>query len=368
MGIGNEVKIDRAWKLALDRALTSTAKEFYEEQYSTGRTVHADDIWKQAVDSDPAQAVNDSVAQLYQELVLEEDLSVAGKRAWIVKSGGVRLQDWISPRFGQGYTIQLFDQDGNQVFTTNECNWVFDYKAGILILENSHATATGFKISGYRYIGDRGVGSGTQNLQDTYDAGDINAEVKIGSNGSLLVKASDDTPLLEIDEANKQVTLKDLVIEGAVTKVETTDTEVKDNILTLNKQESAQTPPSSFTSGIEIDRGSGDTKPTLRWNNATKKWQISLDDDNFLDLVTDDQIPAYTAVRKYVETVGTPSLTVVINDISNKVNTPGCTIQIFEDITGQLEQVEAEVIWASDWSSVTVNFEETFIGKIVLLG
>jgi len=368
MAIGNSVKIDRAWKLALDRALTSTAKEFYEEQYSTGRTVQADDIWKQAVDSDPAQAVNDSVAQLYQELVLEEDLSVAGKRAWIAKSGGVRLQDWISPRFGQGYTIQLFDQDGNQVFTTNECNWVFDYKAGILVLENSHATATGFKISGYRYIGDRGVGSRTQNLQDTYDAGDINAEVKLGSNGSLLVKASDDTPLLEIDEANKQVTLKDLVIEGAVTKVETTDTEVKDNILTLNKQESGQTPPSGFTSGIEIDRGASATRPTLRWNNQTKKWQVSFDDDNFFDLVTDNQIPGYTAVRKYVETIVTPSLTVVINDIGNKVNIPGCTLQIFEDITGQLEQVEAEVIWSSDWSTVTINFEENFIGKIILMG
>ena len=368
MAIGNEVKIDRAWKLALDRALTSTAKEFYEEQYSTGRVVHAGDIWKQAVDPDPAQAVNDGAAQVYQELVLEEDLSVAGKKAWIAKSGGIRLQDWISPRFGQGYTIQLLDQDSNQIFTTDACNWVFDYKAGILILENSHTTASGFKISGYRYIGDRGVGSGTQNLQDTYDAGDINAEVKLGSNGSMLIKASDDTPLLVIDEANKLVTLKDLVIEGAVTKVETTDTEVKDNILTLNKQESAQTPPSSFTSGIEIDRGSGNTKPTLRWNNATKKWQASFDNDTYIDLATSDEVPAYTAVRKYVETVGTPSLTVVINDVGNKVNIPGCTIQIFEDTTGQFEQVEAEVIWASDWSSVTVNFEETFIGKIVLMG
>ena len=368
MAIGNEVKIDRAWKLALDRALTSTAKEFYEEQYSTGRTVHADDIWKEAVDSDPAQAVNDGVAQAFQELVLEEDLSVAGKKAWIAKSGGVRLQDWISPRFGQGYTIQLFDQDSNQIFTTDACNWVFDYKAGILILENSHATATGLKISGYRYVGDKGVGSGTQNLQETYNAGLANAEVMLNPNGSLLIKASDSTPLLEIDEANKQVTLKDLVIEGAVTKVETTDTEVKDNILTLNKQESGQTPPSTFTSGIEIDRGSGNTRPTLRWNNTTKKWQISLDNDTFFDLATSEQVPEYTAVRKYVETVSTPSLTVVINDVGSKVNIPGCTIQIFEEVTGLLEQVEAEVKWATDWSSVTINFEETFVGKIVLQG
>jgi len=37
-------------------------------------------------------------------------------------------------------------------------------------------------------------------------------------------------------------------------------------------------------------------------------------------------------------------------------------------VTGILEQVEAEVKWATDWNSVTVNFEETFVGKIVLLG
>ena len=368
MAIGNELKIDRAWKLSLDQALTSADKEFYEEQNSTGRTVHAADIWKEAVDPDPAQAVSDGVVKSYQEFVLEEDLSVGGKKAWIAKSGGVRLQDWISPRFGQGYTVQLFDQDNNQIFTTDGCNWVFDYKAGILVLENSHATATGFKITGYRYIGEKGVGSDPQDLQNCYDAGNANAEVKLSPNGALLIKAADNTPLLEINEANKQIILKDLVIEGAVTKVETTDTEVKDNILTLNKQESGQTPPSSFTSGIEIDRGAAITKPTLRWNNATKKWQASFDNDTFFDLATSDQVPAYTPVQKYVETVGTPSLTVVINDVGSKVNIPGCTIQILEDITGQLEQVEAEVIWASDWSSVTVNFAESFTGKIVLMG
>ena len=43
-----------------------------------------------------------------------------------------------------------------------------------------------------------------------------------------------------------------------------------------------------------------------------KNWQVSFDDDNFFDLATEDQIPDYTAIRKYVETVGTLSLTVVI--------------------------------------------------------
>ena len=69
-----------------------------------------------------------------------------------------------------------------------------------------------------------------------------------------------------------------------------------------------------------------------------------------------------------METIDTPSLTVVINDVGNKVNVPGCALQIFETLAGQLEQVEAEVIWATDWSSVTINFEESFTGVIVIMG
>ncbi len=369
MAISNTVKIDRAWKLALDRALTSVAKEFFEEEYPTGRIVHAGDVWKDTIPSDPAQAVSAGVAQLYSQLVLEEDITVSGGRAWIARSGGQRLTDWIGPRFGQGYTARLFDQDGNQVFTTDPCNWVFDYKSGVLFLENSHPTATGFKITAYLYTGQKGVGGGgDQNLQDVYDAGDKVAVVKLLPTGSLAIRAADDTRLLEISETDRRVILKDPLIEGTVTKVETTDTEVRDNILTLNKQASGQTPPSGFTSGIEIDRGGTATRPTLRWNNQAKKWQVSFDNENFHDLVIADQLPGYSGARKYVEEVTSPALSVIITNISNKVNVPGCTLQIFETVAGQLEQVEAEVIWSSDWSSVTINFEEDFTGFIVITG
>ena len=368
MAISDVVKIDRAWKLSLDRALTSLGKEFFEEQFPTGRIVHQGDVWKNDIPSDPAQAVSDGVAQLHTQLVLEEDVSVSGKRAWIARSGGQRLTDWISPRFGQGYTVRLFDQDGNRIYTTDPCNWVFDYKSGILFLENSHPTATGFKITAYQYVGDVGVGGDPQDFQQVYDAGTKDAVVKLLSTGSLTIKASDNTELLAVDETNRQVILKDPVIEGAATKIETVDTEVRDNILTLNKQGLGQTPPSGFTSGIEIDRGVAVTRPTLRWNNQAKRWQVSLDDDTFFDLVTDDQLPGYTAARKYIEEVTTAALSVVINDVSSKVNVPGCTLQIFESVAGALEQVEAEVKWASDWSSVTINFEENFSGVIVITG
>src|SRR3989304_2359055 len=101
MAIGNTVKIDRAWKLALDRALTSVAKEYFEEEHPSGRIVHAGDVWKDSIAIDPAPAVGAGVGQFYDQLVLEEDVTVSDRRAWIARSGGVRLTDWISPRFGQ---------------------------------------------------------------------------------------------------------------------------------------------------------------------------------------------------------------------------------------------------------------------------
>ena len=68
------------------------------------------------------------------------------------------------------------------------------------MLDDSHPTAIGFKITAYRYIGDTGVGGDPQDFQQVYDAGTKDAVIKLLSTGSLTVKASDDTALLSVDE------------------------------------------------------------------------------------------------------------------------------------------------------------------------
>jgi len=73
--------------------------------------------------------------------------------------------------------------------------------------------------------------------------------------------------------------------------------------------------------------------------------------------------------RKHVEQVTTPTKTVVISNMSAKVNLPGASVQIFEEISGgALEQVEGELRWSADWSVLTINFEEDFTGCIVITG
>ena len=365
MSIGNEVKIDRAWKLSLDKAMTAVEKAFYEELYSSGRIVHKDEVWKDDVDSSPAQAVTDGAAEQKDHFVLTEITSVSGKRAWVAELGGQRIIDWISPKFGQGYTVELFDQNDNQIYTTDPCNWVFDYKAGILFLENTKPGVTSFKISGYVYIGAKGVGS--DDFQELYDAGPSDAVIKLDASGKLEVQASDGASLLKVDEVNRRIEMLDAVIFGALTKVETVDTEVKDNTITLNKQSAGQAPPSAFTSGIEIDRGTlSAIKPTLRWNNGTLAWEISGDAGEFRPIA----VQGSTAfARKHIEEVVTPTLQVIINNVHELVNVPGAVVQIYEPGTGgSWMEVLAQVKWSSDWHTLTIDFEENFTGKIILVG
>jgi len=365
MSIGNTVKIDRAWKLSLDKAMTAVEKAYYEELYPSGRIVHKDEVWKDEVPVNPANAVVAGVATEKDHFVLTEITSVSGKRAWVAEFNGQRLTDWISPKFGQGYTVEIFDQDDNQIYTTDPCNWIFDYKAGILFLENTKPGVTSFKISGYVYTGAKGVGS--DDLQELYEAGPADAVIKLDANGKLEVQANDLTPLFRIDEVNRRVEMTDLIVSGAVTKVQTTDTEVKDNTITLNKQSEGQAPPSSFTSGIEIDRGTlSSIKPTLRWNNSTLVWEISDDQGNFQPIPLEG---GTGSVKKHVETLDTPTLQVVIDNVQELVNVPGATVQIYEPGAGDSwVEILAQIQWSSDWHTLTIDFEENFTGRIVLVG
>ena len=63
-----------------------------------------------------------------------------------------------------------------------------------------------------------------------------------------------------------------LTITGTTTNVETTNTNITDNVITLNKGE-AGAGVTLGTSGIEIERGT-ETNKTFVWNEATDKWTL----------------------------------------------------------------------------------------------
>lgn len=77
-----------------------------------------------------------------------------------------------------------------------------------------------------------------------------------------------------------------LAINGTTTSVNTTNTNITDRVITLNKGEAGPgvTSPSPY-SGIEVDRGAS-AKVTIRWNETSLRWELSDKDGNFSEITT----------------------------------------------------------------------------------
>jgi len=150
---------DRAKKILLDKRATSSLKAIYEEEGDETLTITNDQIWSDTVaDNDPNTAVAANIAEFRSKFVLTQDVTVGSQQAWFANDG-YRLKDWIPDRFGTAYTTKLFDNNDNEIFTTDAVDWLFDYKTGILTFNNTpSAFAQPFKLDGYRYIGQRGFG------------------------------------------------------------------------------------------------------------------------------------------------------------------------------------------------------------------
>jgi hypothetical protein len=156
-------KEDRSFKTLINKETTdSVNKFFFNELGARTINVHSSEIWSDNISSNPAQAIIDGVAEQKTLFVLTEDLTVPNNQSWKAESPpGTRLADWISDKYGTGYTLRLFDNTGGEIFTTDPVGWFFDYQTGILTFSgNAAGKARPFKVTGYRYIGEKGGGGG----------------------------------------------------------------------------------------------------------------------------------------------------------------------------------------------------------------
>ena len=72
---------------------------------------------------------------------------------------------------------------------------------------------------------------------------------------------------------NNVIVSGDLTVQGTTTTIDTTNTEIKDNIILLNNGE-VGAGVTAGTAGFEIDRGS-EANVTFLFNDATDKWTIA---------------------------------------------------------------------------------------------
>jgi len=156
-------KEDRSFKTLINKETTDSNNKFYFNELGADTiNVHAQDIWAEVIPfNDPAQAVLLGRAAEHTLFELTEDLTVLDHQSWKAENPpGTRLKDWISDKYGSDFNVRLFDGSDSEIFTTDPLDWFFDYQTGILTFNGTLTRPTPLKITGYRYIGIKGISSG----------------------------------------------------------------------------------------------------------------------------------------------------------------------------------------------------------------
>jgi hypothetical protein len=75
-----------------------------------------------------------------------------------------------------------------------------------------------------------------------------------------------------------------LTVTGNATSINTTNTTIWDNIITLNANVLSNTAP-TLNAGIEVNRGSS-SNVALRWNETVRNWQVTTDGSTYGNILT----------------------------------------------------------------------------------
>lgn len=167
-------KTDLSFKKIVGRQYTSTAKEWYEEFPVKPFNLNAADIWFDDIPTTPPTSGTSSI-EVYNTITLQEDVTVNYEKCWLAeKPVGTRIGDFIPPRYGQGYTVRVYDGSNVEIPTTDGSGWFFDYTIGVLTFDNDPSgygwDDSVFKLKVYRYVGQTAanitIASGVLNASD----------------------------------------------------------------------------------------------------------------------------------------------------------------------------------------------------------
>lgn len=145
-------------------------------------------------------------AVLHSRLYLTLD-PTSNNKTWIAKEivgdfFSDRLTDFLSPiDFGKGYTVNLFESNGNQIQVTQGA-WIFNWAEGLLIFAEGFTAvdesySTPLYIEGFRYTGSLGVsGSALDVSKDLTVLGTGIGQIDFGD--GLDVTISGDTAFVSV--------------------------------------------------------------------------------------------------------------------------------------------------------------------------
>ena len=190
-------------KLNNKRITTNLGKGLAEERGASTIELYAADLKTDIIPGTPPLS-STTIVQVYDyasKLQLVPDYSVPGNMTWFattitgddvtandgsLSSENARLKDWIPDKYdapgtipGAGYEIKVYDSSNNLITKSDPSQWFFDYQTGILMFKNASTaygavSSTGpFSIVGYRYIGAKGIGSGSGSVTSISTSGGI---------------------------------------------------------------------------------------------------------------------------------------------------------------------------------------------------
>ena len=113
--------------------------------------------------------------------------------------------------------------------------------------------------------------AGNLNITTNVISSDISGDIVIDSGADSIELIGDTNVTGNLSVSVDAVIYGNLTVQGTTTSINTTDTEITDNVLVLNQGE-VGAGVSRGTSGIEIARGSL-FNATWKWNEATQRWE-----------------------------------------------------------------------------------------------
>ena len=165
MALLDSQKISRLFKKLLGVGETSTSRDFFEEPFSGRSAVLPTQIWQQA-ENIPATAPSDmineeerDVLKRYIDLVLSP---VPGASNAFYSE---ELKDTIPFNYDSSGSYNYVVKDNSDTtIPFGQYDWLLDTDAGVLYFYNGLPAALPPKISFYKYIGLKGAGGGTGNI------------------------------------------------------------------------------------------------------------------------------------------------------------------------------------------------------------
>ena len=153
-------KLDLVFKKLISREYTSGNKKWFEEYPFNTLSLHTDDIFAEEIPEDPPETSTD-IIEVLDKHVLTINNTVTNNLVWQVHEtpgdlSSNRYTKFIEPKYGQKYTVRIFDNNDNEIPTTDLSDWIFLYGPGILVFSHNpeeYGWTLPLKISGYFYKG-----------------------------------------------------------------------------------------------------------------------------------------------------------------------------------------------------------------------